>query len=245
MNRITKIIRFLVDLIYPNRCPCCGDYILWNKYLCSGCIDKVRVDRKYLCYRCGRTKAECTCAGMLFFDGVFSVSYYENEARDGLLALKTGRNRNFGYFTGQELGNRIAARYDWMQADGIVAVPMRPLKRFIRGYNQTELIAKEISRITGIPVLDKCITKKGGYRAQHTLSAHERDENADCFVSAGRDLEDKVIILCDDIMTTGSTIRHCEKILRDCGAVKVYVAVAAVTRMIKTEEKEKKYYGLE
>lgn len=242
MNRITKITRFLLDLVYPNRCPCCGSIIMWNEYLCRECIEKVRTDSEYLCYRCGRTKAECTCAGMLFFDGVFSVSYYEKEARSGLLSLKTGRSKNFGYFAGEELGNRISCRYDWMQADGIVTVPMRPLKRFIRGYNQTDIIANEISRVTGIPVLRKCIIKKRGYRAQHTLSAQEREENADCFISAGMDLEDKVIILCDDIMTTGSTIRHCEKILRNCGAVKVYVAVAAVTRMIKSDEKEKKYY---
>ena len=235
MNRIQKICRFCTDLVYPNRCPCCNDFIVWNEFLCSSCREKVLVSTEEICDKCGKMKEECMCASLPKYDEAAVVSYYENEAKKALIEMKRSQNKNFGWFAGQKLGELIKTCPEWLSCDGIVPVPMSKRKKIARGYNQAEIIAKEISSVTGIPVMKDCIIKQGGYREQHTLNAAEREKNIESFLPAGRDLEGMKLILCDDILTTGNTLSRCAEILKMCGAKAVYAAAAATARRKREE----------
>ncbi|MBQ8514144.1 MAG: ComF family protein [Ruminococcus sp.] len=228
MNRFHSSIRFCLDLIYPNRCPCCEEFLPWNEYLCRKCREKVFFcPDEVLCRRCGKIKSECMCAVPLEYDEAAAVSYYDNGARNGLLLLKDASNRNFGWYAGVRLGEWILRQPDWMKADGLVPVPMSTGKKLLRGYNQAEVIAKGISSVTKIPVRKDCLIKKHGSREQHTLGLRERAMNVEKFQPAGRDLEGLRLILCDDILTTGATMSRCAEILKACGAEMVYAAAAA------------------
>lgn len=236
MNRIQKFSRFCADIVYPNRCPCCGEFIPWNEYLCTPCREKVLIDADLLCRKCGKAKEECMCASLLKYDEAAAVSFYENETKTAVLAMKCSENRNFGFFAGEMLGRWIKNQPEWMRSEGIAAVPMSRIKRLTRGYNQADIIAKAVSQETGIPIIKNCIIKRHGFRQQHTLSAAERAENTECFIPAGRDLEGMRIILCDDILTTGSTLSKCAEILKSCGAKTVYAAAAATVRRKREEQ---------
>lgn len=175
------------------------------------------------------------CAVLPEYDEAAALAFYEDKARTGLIELKSSLNRNFGLYAGEELGLWIKGQPVWMNADGIVPVPMHWTKRLRRGYNQAEIIAKGISSVTGIPVMKKCIIKKYSRTAQHKLGAKERAENVYSFIPAGRDLEGMRLIICDDIITTGSTMSRCAEILKKCGAEAVYAAAAATTRRKREE----------
>ncbi|MBO5227207.1 MAG: ComF family protein [Ruminococcus sp.] len=237
MKMTQKLCRFCIDIIYPNRCPCCGEFIVWNELICSECAGKVRIDTDSLCRKCGKAKEDCICTGKLMYDEAAAISYYEDEAKTGLIAMKNSVSRNFGWYAGIEIGSWIMTQPEWMKCDGIVPVPMSRSKKMLRGYNQADIIAKGICDVTGIPLMKDCIIKKHSRQEQHTLGAKERAENVYSFIPAGRDLDGKRLIICDDIITTGSTINRCAEILKDCGAEKVYAAAAAVT-VRKREEQD-------
>ncbi len=235
--KLTNLLKFCADIIYPNRCPCCRNFIMWNEYICSDCIKAMTIDQNDICEGCGKNYKDCLCDSFPEYDKAMALTYYENPAKLGIIRLKRSISKNFGIYAGTELGKMILQRPSWMEADCIAAVPMSPLKKFIRGYNQTDVIVKSISKCTGIPIIKGCIKKKNGYRAQHTLTASERAKNTESFVHCGMDLQGLKIILCDDILTTGNTLNRCASLLKECGADKVYVAVAATTKR-KTKVKD-------
>ena len=228
-NPLRSFFRFCLDLLYPNRCPCCDTFLPWNVYICGDCKEKMRISPDDLCRKCGKAKEECMCAVLPAYDEAIAVSYYEKEAKKGLIAMKASTSRNFGWYAGEQIGKWILEQPDWMMTDGIVPVPMSFGKRMLRGYNQAEIIAEGIASVTNIPVRKHCLKKKHGFRAQHTLSAKERAENIESFRSGNRDLRGYRLILCDDILTTGLTINRCAEILKESGAETVYAAVAATT----------------
>ena len=230
MKLIMKLCLFCIDIVYPNRCPCCNCFIEWNRYICDECEAEVKVDADVFCRSCGKVKQECICAVLPAYDRAAVVSFYEGKSKTALISMKESSNRNFGRYAGENLGKWIEQQPDWMEADGIVAVPMHWTKKLLRGYNQADVIAKSISSVTGIPVEKKCIIKRYSRKAQHKLGAKERAENVYSFISGGRDLEGRKLILCDDIITTGSTMSRCAEILKECGADVVYAAAAATTR---------------
>jgi ComF family protein len=228
-------LRFFLDLWYPNRCPCCGEILVWDALVCDACQKQIRIDPEQLCKQCGKAKTDCLCATLPQYDAAMVMSYYEAGAKNGLLEMKTSVNRNFGWYAGQTLGRQILENPDWMMVDGIVPVPMHIRKKVLRGYNQAAVIAKGISSVTHIPVLNHCLKKNAGGREQHTLSAQERDRNTEVFQQTGRNLHGYRLILCDDILTTGSTMNRCAEILKACGAETVFAAAAATTKRKREE----------
>lgn len=176
------------------------------------------------------------CASLLKYDEAAAVSFYEEEAKTALLAMKDSYSMNFGFFAGERLGSWIKDQPEWQSSDGIVSVPMSRRKRMLRGYNQADVIAKAVSQTTGIPIIKNCIIKRHGFSEQHTLKASDRAKNTESFIPAGRDLEGMKLILCDDILTTGNTLSRCAEILKMCGAKTVYAAAAATVRRKREEQ---------
>ncbi len=235
MKHLRNSIRFCLDFLYPNRCPCCDGFISWDALLCENCRQQIPVNPEQLCLACGRPKEECMCALPMRYDRAMVMSFYEAGAKEGLLRMKDSSSRNFGRFAGETLGKWILTQEDWMMADGIVPVPMSTGKRLCRGYNQAEVIARAISEVTYIPILRDCLKKRHGAPEQHTLSAEQRAENTETFQPTGRNLKGYRLILCDDIITTGNTLDRCAEILKSSGAETVYAAAAAVTRRKREE----------
>lgn len=227
---MNKIYAFILDLFFPNRCPICNDYIKYNRFVCKNCLFELKSSiAEDVCPKCG--KSNCICCKKLFYSYAEVCFYYENTAKSGIISLK-GESKNFGYYLGSLLGEKINNNEAIKDADFIVPVPMARKKLKERGYNQSYVIAKEISKKTKIKILKKALFKKNS-KVQHELSAKEREENVLSFYKGKENLNGRKIIICDDVLTTGNTLNRCAELLIDMGATEVYAAVGTTTKLKK------------
>ena len=229
---MNKISAFILDLFFPNRCPICNDFIKYDSFVCDNCIMKLEksiVDYYKICKKCG--KNQCICNKEIFYKRAAVCYYYEAAAKRGIRSLKDG-NKNFGYYLGNMLADKINNDEILKNSDFIIPVPMARKKLRRRGYNQSYVIAKEISKKTGISILNNALFKKSS-KAQHELNKEERKNNVFSFYKGSLDLSDRKIIVCDDVLTTGSTLNRCAELLIDMGAAEIYAAVGTTTKLKK------------
>lgn len=192
-------------VIFPRQCPFCGKLIPYRQNGCTGCEPLLpRLSEKY--------------RKLPGLDGFYAPFSYEGVAETAIRQLKfhgkTGRARTLAPFLVEALED---TEFDW-----IVPIPMSPKGLRERGYNQAQQLAHFLSeavKIPLVPALEKCReTEK-----QHTLHARERRKNLKGAyrVRKNFDLCGKSILLCDDVVTTGSTILEAAETLRKAGAKKV------------------------
>jgi ComF family protein len=208
---------FLIDLLLPNRCPCCDIFIPWNSLVCDGCGEKLEA---------------LTIDNDLPDKGnsLLSAYRYDGAAVEAIYASKFKGDRNFPKLCACKLADRIA--FEDMHFDGIVPVPMGKKRRRLRGFNQAEVFAKYLSFFTGLPVLKNTLIRVSETE-QHLLSEDERKKNALMSYEPGRNKKaahGKHILLADDVYTTGATASACRNILLSAGAQSVTAVTEARTQ---------------
>lgn len=148
-------------------------------------------------------------------------------------SLKYEEVTSFGKELGEKIGDALNTKS--IRADAVVPVPLNKRKERERGYNQSEFIAEGVSTVTGIPVLPQAVRRVKYTVTQTHLNADERKENiADAFVIDERFREkilDTVVIIVDDIITTGSTIQEIGRVLKEAGAKKIIAASAGLAKL--------------
>jgi ComF family protein len=129
---------------------------------------------------------------------------------------------------GKELAlfaHRALGRNDelWKGTEAVVAVPLHPKKKKQRGFNQAEIIARELARIQGVGFVEDGLKKFKMTPAQTSLSAEERKHNVKRVfrIEKGERIERKIVLLVDDVYTTGSTLWECSAVLLAGGAKEV------------------------
>jgi competence protein ComFC len=143
--------------------------------------------------------------------------------------FKYRRQRKIGRILG--LGMATVLKYDFFlkQSDLIAAVPLFWWKRARRGYNQSQVLARVIERECAIPVRDVLVRTRPT-KTQTRLDETNRRENVrGAFKVKDKNVGGKKILLVDDVMTTGATIRECSRVLKEAGAERVCSLVAAIT----------------
>ena len=101
-----------------------------------------------------------------------------------------------------------------------------------RGYNQAEIIAERISSVCSLPIITDSLYKNKS-AAQHTLGLSDRIENTSAYGRGSRRLDNMKIILCDDVITTGSTLNRCAELLKELGASVIFAAAGTTTKLKK------------
>ncbi len=224
---MNKILSYISDIFFPNRCPVCNAFIEWNKCICPECEQSLKAFPENICKGCGKT--ECFCSEKTY-DKAMACFYYEGKAKDGILSLKDG-HKEFGIYIGKLLGNRFLE--EDFKADAVIPVPMSKESYRKRRYNQAEVIGEQIAEINHIKLLNGILYKKNS-AVQHSLNKAERTKNTSAFYSEKKfRLYDMNIILCDDVLTTGSTLNKCASLLKEIGAAEVYAAVGTTTKLKK------------
>lgn len=215
MNHMLK--RRLLALIYPVRCPICGKIIFPHEDFCNEC----RGDLPKYCGNFNITGAEAFIAPFEYTDKISPA----------ILLMKDGIKGNAPYALGHAAAECIQNHGIHHQADIIIPVPIYPADKRKRGFNQSELIAKEVGRILNISVCTNCIEKVRVTQPQKLLSKNERKNNLkDAFaVKSSKLIQEKRIILIDDVCTTGSTLAELTKTLRQNGASAVYCVCCCKT----------------
>ncbi len=218
-------------LFFPRRCLLCSEVVEWHRTLCPRCDRHAPRIFPPVCPLCGRGEELCSCRKrQRSFERCISPFYFQKQVKSGIVSLK---KNGFTYavegFAG-EMAEAIRREYGGIVFDGIVPVPLFPAEERSRGFNPSWLLAKELSRQLDVPCLP-LIRKITETVPQKTLTALERSGNllgvfdVDC----PDKVEGKTFLLVDDVITTGSTLDECAKMLKIYGAVAVYGATAAAT----------------
>jgi ComF family protein len=159
------------------------------------------------------------------FDAAFSYGVYDGKLRQLIQLLKYGGIRPLA----EPLAEWLSAALPRDQRfDIIVPMPIHWRRRWTRGFNQSELLARALSRRTGIPVVH-AVRKRKGTPPQAGLTAPQRRANvASVFeASKGKKAAGRRILLVDDVLTTGATAGACARAMKRAGAVSVTVLTVA------------------
>jgi ComF family protein len=143
--------------------------------------------------------------------------------------LKYRGNTSIGLYLGRLLGYELK-NTSFSYCDLMIPVPLHRKRMNQRGYNQSEFIARGASEITGIPVVTNLMERKGNTRSQTSMNRMERFENmASAFkmCNGSGDLDDKKILIIDDVVTTGATLEACSQVLLNNFQCQVYVATVS------------------
>jgi ComF family protein len=161
------------------------------------------------------------------FAGVITYGLYSDTLKEAINLLKFSSVKRLA----KPLGMLIA-KLDIPQVDMIVPVPLSIKRLRQRGFNQTLLIGRVVSKTLDIPLSSELLYKKKETLPQAVLSASDRARNLkNAFATRSR-LKGETVLLVDDVMTTGATARECSKTLLKAGAGKVFVATVARAVML-------------
>lgn len=228
----------LVDLVYPPRCPICGDAIGEHGALCLSCWNELVIPGEPACASCQRpfgnedTARGSVCAVCLATPprhaGIAAATLYNDASRKLVLAFKHG---NKIALSGM-LAKMILARLPELEGDWqVVPVPLHFRRQWQRGFNQSALLAQEISRARRLPLLVDGLRRT---RATQSLGGLGRKERAKVLTGAiaanparAERLKGANVLLVDDVMTSGATTDACLRALHKAGARQVRIACFA------------------
>lgn len=219
-----------IRVLFPQKCVVCGE-IVANGYVCGTCWDKLNRIKEPRCGVCGRpfgsefAVSVCSeCMSGKPYKKLFIPFEYNDGVKTAIRNMKFwGRAGNFRYFA-----REIALEMKGFRPDFITYVPQDRKTRFVRGYNQTELMAKELGKLMKVKVVPTLIRIKKG-KKQVSLTRAQRTVNAKrLFMPMNKKLSGRWLIV-DDVVTTGSTMEACCKLLKRMGCSEVYGAAVAKT----------------
>lgn len=144
--------------------------------------------------------------------------------------FKYKRKITLGKMLGRRLGQILKEDGLLEEMDYLAPVPLHSSRERERGYNQSKVLAEEISEKISLPLLDKVLLRKKNTRDQTNLNLEEREKNVkDAFIVKNNSmLRGKGVLLVDDVMTTGATLRECSRVLKEAGARTVIGATIVV-----------------
>lgn len=220
-----KIIKNISWLLFPRRCACCNKIIGRDEKVCDVCRTKL-IKSKKICLKCGSDKKNCSCKFNTYhFKGCIGPFMKSDESMLIIHHFKDEDNIAVADYISDEMFNEIGRYYGDINFDGVCAVPSHWTKKFYKGYNQSEILARQISkRISASYFTNLYKCKKT--QVQHTLKRQERFENVRNAYACKPFENCKNILLIDDIKSTGATLDECSRQLMFAGAENVYCAVA-------------------
>lgn len=228
----------VLSLFYPHRCPVCQDAVPYGRRICPDCQGKFSYIHGPVCLRCGKEITDeqeeycydCRTHERTFRAGI-SLMNYDAAARVSIQGFKYHGRREYGAYYIKEILRRYGGRIESWRADAIVPVPCHPSRLRRRGYNQAEILARELSRRTGIPEILDALRRAKKTQPQKQLGSEARRRNIESAM-ASEPLPDWVntVILTDDIYTSGATAEACTRALRRAGARNVYVVTVCIGR---------------
>lgn len=206
-----KLFKIVLDFLFPPVCCICGK--IYKSYLCEECkkeIEKYKIKTNIRSER-------------------FHLLVYEDLIREKMIAYKFYDNPYLYHFFYEILINDKSACEFLKSYDIIIPVPIHNKRKWKRGYNQSSLIAKKISKKLDIMYEEKCLKKIINTAPQSKMNKEARIRNAkDVYIVKNKQkIINKNVLIFDDIYTTGATANECKKILKQNGANKVGIITIA------------------
>lgn len=209
------------NFVFPKLCFHCSERIeQQNRLLCKTCFDSLElIDPLTSCPRCFSSdyQKKSSCPGCYkkttYLTALASVFEEEGPAGTLVRKLKGGDKpylaESLAFFMTMQL-----FKLQWPLPDCIVPVPISNMRLFCRGYNQSLLLAEAMGRLLDRPVL-QVLGRKSGEFSQTGLSTTQRHElkSDSLFLKKGKNIQDKKILLVDDVLATGSTLRASAEVM--------------------------------
>jgi ComF family protein len=239
LMKIGQALAPLVDLIYPPRCPSCGEGVSAQGGLCAACWDELEFPGDPACVRCLRpfrdeAPEDRVCekchADPPIHDGIAAGTIYTQASRRLVLSFKHGGKIALAPMLARMIAGRLPElEGEWL----VVPVPLHRTRLWRRGFNQAALLAREIARLRGQKLLVDGLVRGKQTRKLGHLGRTARAEMLKGAVAVHRRHRDAVqgaqVILVDDVMTSGATTNACIEVLREAGAREVMIACFART----------------
>ncbi len=226
------------DLLFPLRCPVCDEPAGRGRYICLGCIKKLRFIREPYCLKCGKALTDeseycrdCMNRKHYFIKGVSVFEY--GSISDSLFRFKNRGRAEYSKFYARAMVERHKEFIRAVSPDALIPVPIHRSKLLKRGYDQSLILCKEISDLTKIPVNDQLIVRSKKTVPLKELGLKERQNNLKGAFKIGTDdVKLKTIMIVDDIYTTGSTIDEISRTLLAGFSCEIYFITLTVGRGI-------------
>jgi len=245
-RNLSDRLDWLVDWLYPPRCRACAGRIHGRdaEYFCAPCWSQIQLVAHPLCRICGRPFPDAggddhTCGVCLEraprFAAARAWACYpreesaEHPLRQVVQKYKYGRKVALGKPLGRLMARGCAEFLGQVPADLIVPVPLHGRRLRWRGFNQSLLLARQVSRAYGVPIDPFVLQRRKETAAQTQLAEEDRRRNVrGAFaLRPNKSVNDKTILLVDDVYTSGATVNECSLTLQRAGANEVYVLTLA------------------
>lgn len=228
----------LKNYLLPPRCFDCGIFVSNKPSLCHDCWKEYHFITSPICDSCGKAHQGHITANYLCLDCAHIKPPYDRARSIFRFDAKSKKLLHaFKYYDKTALSVYFAelayARYKALisDADVIIAVPMHKIKRLHRMYNQAQLLASAISIIADKYTSTNTLKKIKNTKSQTFLTKPMRKKNltGSIIVSNNKDILRKKVLLVDDVITTGTTVKYCAKLLKKAGAAEVSVISIAMS----------------
>ena len=234
----SEFFQAAVSLLYPATCAVCGKNLRAGEYLCNGCKAKIVRIAPPFCQTCsepfeGSINTAFTCANCahrtIYFDAAVAAYRGRGIVRDVIHEFKYNRQIHLRHLVARWLRAALDdERLGGYNFDVIVPVPLHPARQRERGFNQASLLAEILSAQTSI----RCRPLLKRIRYTTTQTALDRSERMENLHNAFRlrknaDVRGLRVLLIDDVLTTGSTLSECARVMKRAGAISVHAATAA------------------
>lgn len=233
-RKLEIVWRRVLEMLYPTTCVFCG--AVASEGICEECRKEVKLIQEPRCKKCGKPVRyeeqeycyDCQKTTHLYEQGR-SLWLHKPPVSQSVYQFKYGNRRVFAEYYAGQMAEQFSDLLRLWQIEVIVPVPIHKSKRKRRGYNQAEVLAKELSRRVDIPVEVFAVLRVQKTKPLKTMNPDERRKALSKAFSVEGDWKPKRnILLIDDIYTTGSTIDEIARIMKEKGVQKVYFLTISV-----------------
>jgi len=240
---MSLFLKALFQFFLPPQCYCCETFLPEGQEgICTDCLSAIHWIEPPFCSRCGipflsREEKSHLCGACSKEEKYFTMGRalgcYEGPLRKAVHRWKYEGKTHLSPLFGEWMAERFFHYWETNLFDLLIPVPLHPGRLRERGFNQALLLARELSRRTGLPYRKRVLEKKKPTLPQASLSGRERETGVRgaFHLEELEEIRDKVILLIDDVYTTGTTVNECSKVLMAGGAKRVDVFTLAHTLM--------------
>jgi ComF family protein len=234
---LSQALAPLIDLVFPPRCPLCGEGLTAQVGLCGSCWSQLVIPSDPCCSLCQRPfsagiRDAAICAPCLAapprHDGIAAATLYNDTSRRLVLAFKHGQRIALAPMMGRLISARLRETgADWL----IVPVPLHRWRLWRRGFNQAALLAREIASLGGAALIVDGLERRKQTPSLGGLGRKARARVLSGAIAVNPRRRDTFagakVILVDDVLTSGATSAACVSPLKRAGADQVVIACFA------------------